>query len=191
MHISKQKYTTSHTKYKGNKPRRDRQADCLFPASTFTSANPAALCACILCVDMWVCLSRFVRKYAHVWVNANGRAAWPGIKTAVQTGGGPGGVRVSLVKIQTGWNESEERSWCHAASSSLKHRSRASTPGMKTYKSTEMVDNRGQGFREFSFHMTKINACPGLMCCEISSTVLLPMRKRGPGYETVVTHYNS
>lgn len=44
------------------------------------------ICVCVctrLCVH--VCLFGFVCRYIHVCANANGRAAQPGIKTAIQT----------------------------------------------------------------------------------------------------------
>lgn len=43
-----------------------------------------------LWVLMWVCLFGFVCRYVHVWVNANGRAVQPGMKTASQTDWGSG-----------------------------------------------------------------------------------------------------
>lgn len=37
-----------------------------------------------------MCPFGFVCRYIHVWVNANGRAAQPGIKTPIQTDRGSG-----------------------------------------------------------------------------------------------------
>lgn len=126
-------------KLPGNKPQLDGHLDCL-PTSTFTLSNPRVCICTHLCVHMRVCLFGFFCRYVHVWVNANGgsvryknsHADRPGLR-----------VRVSHVKTQTGWvcNESDERSWCHTASSGLKRQSTTPTLVWKLTKSVEMVDN--------------------------------------------------
>lgn len=69
------------------KPQPDERLKHILPTSAFTSSYTQQLCTRV-CerVRMCACLFGFVWGYVvSVWVNANDRAARPGIKTAIQT----------------------------------------------------------------------------------------------------------
>lgn len=82
-------------------------AFCRLPSST--TSNLKVFC---VHVNTFVCvyLNGFACRYIHVWVNANGRPAQPGIKTVIQTDWGSGSESAMSKHKLAQSVESEERS---------------------------------------------------------------------------------
>lgn len=76
-------------------------AFCRLPSSTTSNLK-------VFCVRVYV--NGFACRYIHVWVNANGRPAQPGIKTVIQTDWGSGSESAMSKHKLAQSVESEERS---------------------------------------------------------------------------------